>query len=112
MPGGRASRRKGDRGEREFAALMGGERVPLSGSQGGKFAGDVDVPYLGRGEVKRRRDGFTSLYRWLEGKDFLALRSDRQGWLVVMRAEDVKALIEELDELKSRAGGVQHAAAT
>lgn len=100
MPGGRASRQKGDRGEREFAKLMGGERVPLSGSQGGSFSGDVDVPYLGRGEVKRRRNGFATIYKWLEDRDFLALRSDRQEWLVVMRAEDVKMLIDELDALK------------
>ncbi len=99
--GGKSPRRKGVLGEREFIKLMGGERVPLSGAAGGSFTGDVvNVPYLGRGEVKCRRDGFKQLYAWLAGNDFLALRADRKPWLVVMPAEDLKQLIEELDELK------------
>jgi hypothetical protein len=84
MAGGKSPRRKGDSGEREFARLVGGRRVPLSGSAGGTYSGDVDWPGVGRGEVKRRKDGFKQLYAWLEGRDFLALRSDRQGWLVVL----------------------------
>ncbi|MGB9825251.1 MAG: hypothetical protein ACPLRU_01145 [Desulfofundulus sp.] len=98
---GKSARRKGINGEREFIKLMGGERVPLSGAAGGKFTGDVvDVPYLGRGEIKRRRDGFRQLYNWLADNDFLAMRADRREWLVVLRAKDVKLLIEEIDELK------------
>lgn len=81
---GRAPRRKGAHAEREFARLVGGRRVPLSGSAGGDFGGDVEWPGVGRGEVKRRKDGFKQLYTWLDGKDFLALRADRKEWLVVM----------------------------
>lgn len=60
----------------------------------------VDVPYLGRGEVKRRKDGFRQLYGWLANNDFLAVRADRREWLVVLRAEDLKLLLSEMDELK------------
>lgn len=98
--GGKSPRRKGDNGERELCKLLGGERVPLSGSQGGSFSGDVILPYLGRGEVKRRKDGFKQLYAWLEGNDFLAVRADKKGWLIVLRAEDAKLLIEDMDRIK------------
>ena len=52
---GKLSRDKGMRGEREFAELVGGRRVPLSGAQRG-FENDVVVPTsIGdlRAEVKR-----------------------------------------------------------
>ncbi len=91
---GRQSRDKGNRGERELARLLGGVRVPLSGAAGGRYSGDVDVPGLGRGECKWRADGFKTLRRWLEGKDFLALRSDGEPWLVVMEVERVRELLE------------------
>ncbi len=66
MTGGKASRRKGDRFERECVALfqthgIAAERVPLSGAAGGSFSGDVTVPILGidrRLEAKIRRGGF------------------------------------------------------
>lgn len=92
MPG-KAPRRKGDSGERELARLLGGRRIPLSGAAGGVFAGDVEVPGLGRGEVKRRRDGFKELYKWLENRDFLALRADRKGWLIVMGLDEARDLL-------------------
>lgn len=96
---GRAQRDKGTRAEREFAKLIGGERVPLSGAAGGRFAGDV----VGLGmtwEVKRRSDGFRELYKWLEGKDALAVRADRREWLVVIPLERFLQMVgvEEQDE--------------
>ncbi|NPV80719.1 MAG: hypothetical protein HPY52_10665 [Firmicutes bacterium] len=94
MPG-KAPRRKGFGAERELARLLGGSRVPLSGAAGGDYAGDVVVPGLGTGEVKRRRDGFKQLYQWLEGRDWLAIRADYKGWLIVLP-------IEKLVELKNR----------
>lgn len=94
---GRASRDKGARAEREVAGLLGGRRVPLSGAAGGEFAGDVITELLGRGEVKRRKDGFKELYRWLEGKDFLALRADRRKWLVVVELDRLLALLNRRD---------------
>lgn len=87
---GRASRDKGVRGEREFSALVGGRRVPLSGAQDG-FENDVliEAP-MGtlRAEVKRRKGGFSTLYGWLENErerpDIVAFRADRKPWLVAM----------------------------
>lgn len=104
MAGGRASRGKGSRGEREIVKLMGGERVPLSGAAGGSFSGDViNIPYIGVAEVKRRRDGFRQLYSWLGENDALFLRADRREWLVCIRAKDLRLLLDEMDELKLHA---------
>jgi Holliday junction resolvase len=84
-------RQKGKRGEYEIRDKIRGagieaERVPVSGVSSG-FKGDIwfkinDVVY--KGEVKRRKSGFTTLYKWLEGKDALFLRDDYRGWLVVL----------------------------
>lgn len=92
--GGASPRRKGCLAEREIAKLLNGERVPLSGAAGGSFGSDLIVPGLGKGEVKRRKKQFTRLYQWLEEKDFLALRDDRQPWLVVMTAEKLMKILE------------------
>lgn len=92
---GKAPRRKGDAGEREIAKLLGGTRVPLSGAAGGEYSGDVKVPILGVGEVKRRANGFRQIYGWLEGNDFLAVRADRQQWLIIMPIDTVQKLIQD-----------------
>lgn len=81
---GASQRRKGLDGEREFARLIGGKRVPLSGAAGGEFSGDVVDSRGWRWEVKRRRNGWQELYKWLDGADVLAVRADRRPWLVVM----------------------------
>src|SRR5690606_24385478 len=109
---GRRSKRKGSRAEREFAKLIGGERVPLSGSAGGSYIGDV----VGLGmtfECKARKDGFKMLYGWLDGEgvDALALKADRKEWLVVLPVEklleiinsnvDKKKLLDWADEKNS-----------
>ena len=63
---GKAAKKKGYRTEKAVAAQVGGERVPLSGSLGGKLSGDV-VDRLGMtAEVKSRKAGFKLLYRILE----------------------------------------------
>jgi hypothetical protein len=80
--GGRRSRDKGARFERAVVRILqdhglGAARVPLSGSAGGKFAGDLTVPCLGRDlvvEAKARANGFASLYSWLENRDALIKR--------------------------------------
>ena len=78
----RRSKRKGYRGEREFADLVGGQRVPLSGAAEG-FENDVILDGI-RFEVKRRKDGFKTLYGWLKNTDALAIRADYKEWLVVL----------------------------
>jgi len=63
------------------------ERVPLSGSAGGSYCGDLTVPLLGVDrivEVKVRARGFAQLYDWLEGRDLLVVRADRREPLVVL----------------------------
>jgi hypothetical protein len=90
--GGRASRQKGDRFERAIVRLLqdhalGAERVPLSGSAGGSYAGDLTVPILGRDlvvEAKARANGFARLYSWLEGRDVLIIKADRRDAIVVL----------------------------
>jgi hypothetical protein len=90
--GGRASREKGNRGERAVVRFLqdhgfAAERVPLSGAARGRFGGDVSIPLLGadrRVEVKCRNHGFRQLYDWLAGHDFLIVRADRCEPLVVI----------------------------
>jgi hypothetical protein len=90
---GRRSREKGARTERAIvsalqSAGLSGQRVPLSGSVGGRFTGDVVLPLMGRDlclEVKARAQGFRELYSWLDGRDVLIVKADRQEPLVVVR---------------------------
>lgn len=94
---GKAQRDKGLRAERDFAKRIGGERVPLSGSAGGSFAGDV----IGKGltwECKVRADGFKLIYSWLESKDGLALKADRKDWLVVLPLDRFLNLLDKEPE--------------
>ncbi|SDI15449.1 hypothetical protein SAMN05192534_12349 [Alteribacillus persepolensis] len=94
---GKPSRDKGQRREREFAELMNGEKVPQSGAAGGNFSNDVRALGL-EWEVKAKKDGWKTIYKWLEDErekpDALALKADRKDWLVVMKAEDFKKLME------------------
>lgn len=98
---GKASKRKGDKAEREIIKLLGGQRTFWQPENGETTRGDIiDAPYLGRGEVKIRKDGFKQLYNWLADNDFLAVRADRKEWLIIQRVKDVKLLTNEMDELK------------
>lgn len=83
MTGRRRSKQKGTRREREFAALVAGTRVPLSGALGGDLTGDVKALGL-TWECKARSDGFRQLYQWLNDKDALALKADHRPWLAVL----------------------------
>ncbi|HON72403.1 MAG TPA: hypothetical protein PK512_03660 [bacterium] len=91
---GKKSRDKGYRLEHELVEKLKelgleAERVPLSGAGGGSFSGDLIVE--GKiAEVKGRKDGFKSLYKWLEERDILFIRADRKEWLVVVRLKDWK----------------------
>jgi hypothetical protein len=86
------SRDKGLRAERAIVRYLqdhgfAAERVPLSGSAGGSYLGDLTVPIIGIDrvvEVKCRADGFRELYRWLIDRDILIIRADRREPLVVL----------------------------
>src|SRR5690606_22612004 len=89
---GASQRRKGLAAEREFARLIGGKRVPLSGAQEG-WRGGVGGMGL-TFEVKRRADGWRELYRWLDHADAVALRADRAPWLVVIPLETFRRMVQ------------------
>ena len=102
--GGRASKQKGNRGERHIVNLlrkagMVANRLPLSGAVRGEHGGcDVTVMMFDRKhrlEVKHHARGFRTLYRWLANEgdpvDMLVVRCDRAEPLVVM---PLQALIE------------------
>ena len=90
---GRRSRSKGARIERGIVNALHANgiaavRVPLSGAVGSRFAGDILLPFMGRDlcvEVKARADGFRELYRWLNERDTLIVKADRQEPLVFLR---------------------------
>ena len=99
------SKNKGNRIEREMVHryLDNGvfaERVPLSGSAGGSFSGDLRIGSL-RGEVKARRagQGFKTLERWLGGNDLLFLRRDRAEPIVVMEWQTYMQIMREREGL-------------
>jgi Holliday junction resolvase len=83
---GRRSHAKGARTERCIvdalkASGIAAVRVPLSGAVGGRFAGDVVLPLMGRDlcvEVKARAS-------WLDQRDVLIVKADRQEPLVIVR---------------------------
>ncbi|PFF41551.1 hypothetical protein [Bacillus cereus] len=86
------------RREREFASLIGGARVPLSGAMDG-YSNDVKG-FLGlEWEVKARQEGFKTLYNWLEDEreqpDALAIKADRKPWLVVMPLDTFLKMVKE-----------------
>jgi Archaeal holliday junction resolvase (hjc) len=100
---GRRSRNKGARTERGVvnalkARGMAAVRVPLSGAVGGRFAGDIVLPFMSRDlcvEVKARADGFRELHSWLNERDVLIVKADRQEVLVVMRLSLVAEIVKE-----------------
>ncbi|MGM7719425.1 hypothetical protein [Metabacillus sp. Hm71] len=93
---GKSQRDKGQRREREFAKLIGGHRVPLSGAQEG-YSNDV----IGLGlafEVKARKTGFKTLYDWVlderEKPDAVAIKVDNKPWLVTMTLDKFLELMK------------------
>jgi Holliday junction resolvase len=107
MSGGRASRDKGNRAERAIVRFLqergfAAERVPLSGSVGGSYLGDLTVPIIGIDrvvEVKVRAKGFGQLYDWLTDRDILIVRADRAEPLVVLP-------LKLAAEIAAKAGGL------
>jgi hypothetical protein len=97
---GKFSRSKGLRFERQLVNSfqevgLGAERIPLSGSAGGSFTGDITLPVRGvdkRLEAKKRSTGFKQIYDWLEGNYGLVIGRDRSEPLVVMRLSEFREL--------------------
>ena len=85
MSGGKASRDKGLGGEREFCKLYGGERMPLSGAQGGSFTGTWSMALIAA-RIKRGR-GFKTITGW-------------RIMIFIMRADRSRAGVFEMDDLK------------
>lgn len=88
---GQSQRRKGKRIENELVHKhrdlgIDAERVPLSGSAGGRFAGDLVIDGRFKAEVKARStgEGFKRLEAWLGDHDMIFLRRDRAEPLVVL----------------------------
>jgi hypothetical protein len=101
MTGGRASRQKGNRCERGVVAVfqeagIAAERVPLSGSAGGRFSADITVPILNQDkkiEVKARASGFRRIREWLSGNYALVTKADREPALITLRLDDFAVLV-------------------
>lgn len=70
------------------------ERMPLSGSLGGKYSDDVLIAGRVRAEVKARKSGtgFKTLETWMKDCPIMFLKRDRVAPLVVMTA----AMYQEL----------------
>jgi hypothetical protein len=108
--GGRRSRDKGNRREREIverhkALGVHAERYPLSGASRFRGAGhDIDIYALGSeaaplvAEVKARASGggFTTLERWLGEYDLLVLRRDHADPLVLLPWRTWAALLKRV----------------
>lgn len=99
------SKRKGTKGEYELrdrikARGIPARRVPLSGAApglpGDLVVGPADDEMIW--EVKRRENGFRSLYAWLDGASVVGLRADKREWLVCLRLGDYLDLLEEVVE--------------
>jgi hypothetical protein len=86
---GRRSRDKGARTERAIVRLLQGQGIAAIKVSPAWCAGaDLLVPILGVDravEVKCRGAGFRELYTWLDGRDVLIVKADRQEPLVVVR---------------------------
>jgi len=69
------------------------ERVPLSGSMGGKYCGDLAIPNVDSREFtiesKARRNGagFAVIEKWMKNKDILILKRNNQDPLVILPFE-------------------------
>lgn len=86
---GRRSPSKGARTERAIVRLLRAQGIAASKISRAWCAGaDLCVHILGVNravEVKCRAAGFSQLYDWLNGRDILIVKSDREEPLVVLR---------------------------
>lgn len=99
----RRSKAKGREGENEIVEVLAefgikAERMPLSGMLGGKYRGDVKMFKGKRAEVKRRKSGLKTVYKWLEQDDanylFFRPDGDKSKWIVIMPVEEFAELVK------------------
>ncbi|MDD3089374.1 MAG: hypothetical protein WC261_10625 [Synergistaceae bacterium] len=94
---GKSQRDKGYRGENNLVNMLkesgiDAKRVPLSGATDFQ-KGDIVANGM-TGEVKIRGSGFKQIYDWLAAHDFLAIKADRQQYLVVLPIEKFIELLK------------------
>jgi Holliday junction resolvase len=103
--GGRRSRDKGSRIEREIV-----RRLQAQGFAAEKISGmyrpgaDLSVPFLGIDraiEVKCRAHGFSQLYTWLTERFALIVRADRCEPLIVLRLKDAAAIAALAEKVRA-----------
>jgi hypothetical protein len=86
---GRRSRDKGARTERAIVKALQAQGIVAAKISGMYRPGaDISMTLLGTDrvvEVKCRAAGFRELYTWLDGRDVLIVKADRQEPLVVLR---------------------------
>lgn len=86
------------------------ERVPLSGSLGGKYASDVvlgsiDHP-LGRIECKNRESIADYFWDYLDPVDYLVIKKNHKEPLVVMRLSELGELLKAKQNGQVREDGI------
>ena len=96
----------------KIEASIKAKRVPLSGSLGGEYSGDIHLDINGQrlvGEVKYRdTSNFPSPFKVLEGRD-IAFYKRRRGTpqtLVIMTGDQFKQLMENNHAIQSTTSGV------
>jgi hypothetical protein len=79
------SRRKGARVELVMAKLIGAQKVSRAYQAGHDLELLLGEDRALRIECKARADGFRELYSWLNERDVVIVKADRQEPLVVLR---------------------------
>jgi hypothetical protein len=82
---GLRARRKGVRVELAIAKLIGARKVSRAYQAGHDLELALGNDRMLRIECKARAAGFRQLYDWLDGRDILIVKADRQEPLVVLR---------------------------
>ena len=93
---GKPSRDKGQRGEREAARLLGAVKISRMYQPGP----DLVMPDGRHVEIKRRKNGWKELYKWLgDDSQLVAMRADRREWLIAMTLDTFLDILEEHENL-------------
>jgi hypothetical protein len=91
---GLRSRRKGVRVELAIAKLIGARRVSRAYQAGHDLELPIGDDRMLRIECKARANGFITLYRWLDDRDVLIVKADRQEPLVILRLSLARQIVK------------------